>query len=102
MSRELASLQNSIAELDAVLARSDDVDLMRSLDEVTQSAVRSGAIQRFGLAYDSCWKFIKNRLSGSAATEGLIHLEWLAVSASAWIVVTGILMTAVYWFTGPR
>jgi nucleotidyltransferase substrate binding protein (TIGR01987 family) len=62
MPLELDSLKKAVAALNAVLAKSNDAEIMRRLDEVTQNAIKSGAIHHFEFTYELCWKFIKRWL----------------------------------------
>ena len=59
MALVLDSLLKSIEALNAVLGKANDDEFMRTLDEVTQNAIKSGVIQHFEFTYELCWKFIK-------------------------------------------
>ena len=62
MPLELESLKKAVSALSRVLAKSDDREFMRGLDEVAQNAIKSGVIQHFEFTYELCWKFIKRWL----------------------------------------
>jgi nucleotidyltransferase substrate binding protein (TIGR01987 family) len=62
MPLELDSLQKAVAALNGVLAKSDDAEFMRGLDEIARNAIKSGVILHFEFTYELCWKFIKRWL----------------------------------------
>src|SRR3972149_414424 len=62
MPLELDSLEKAVAALKAVLAKSNDTEFMRGLDEVARNAIKAGAIQYFEFTYELCWKFMKRWL----------------------------------------
>lgn len=62
MPLELDSIQKAVAALTGVLAKSDDAEFMRGLDEIARNAIKSGVIQHFEFTYELCWKFIKRWL----------------------------------------
>lgn len=80
----LESLEKAVKALIGVLSRSQDVDLMGSLDSVSQNAIRSGVIQHFEFTYELCWKFMKRRLEvnlGSTVVDGVSRRELFRLSA---------------------
>ncbi|HSW45730.1 MAG TPA: nucleotidyltransferase substrate binding protein [Phycisphaerae bacterium] len=54
MPLELDSLRKAVSALNGVLAKSDDAEFMRGLDEVAQNAIKSGVIQHFEFTYELC------------------------------------------------
>jgi nucleotidyltransferase substrate binding protein (TIGR01987 family) len=78
MPLELDSLQKAVAAPSRVLARSDDLEFMRGLDEVARNAIKSGVIQHFEFTYELCWKFIKRWLEmnvSAVAVDGVTRRE---------------------------
>lgn len=81
---DLSSLQEAIHALGETLARANDEKLMGSLDEVTQYAIRAGAILDFEFTYELSWKFIQRwlRLNASPAdAEPLTRRELFRTAA---------------------
>lgn len=90
MPLELDSLRKSVAALQAVLAKSDDSELMGRLDEITQNAIKSGAIQHFEITYELCWKFIKRWLEvniSPTAADGVARRELFRLAAENHLIV---------------
>jgi nucleotidyltransferase substrate binding protein (TIGR01987 family) len=84
MPLELESLQKAVAALRAVLAKSDDAEFMRGLDEIAQNAIKSGAIQHFEFTYELCWKFIKRWLEmnvSATSVDGVTRRELFRYAA---------------------
>ncbi|MBF0565615.1 MAG: nucleotidyltransferase substrate binding protein [Nitrospirae bacterium] len=80
----LNSLKKAIAALNAILAKSNDAGFMRGLDEITQNAIKSGAIKHFEFTYELCWKFMKRRLSiniSPTTAEGVTRRELFRLAA---------------------
>lgn len=78
MPLELDSLQKAVAALNGVLAKSDDAEFMRGLDEIARNAIKSGVIQHFEFTYELCWKFIKRWLEmnvSATAVDGVTRRE---------------------------
>lgn len=84
MPLELDSLKKAVSALNAVLAKSDDTEFMRGLDEVARNAIKSGAIQHFEFTYELCWKFIKRWLAvnvSPTAADGVARRELFRLAA---------------------
>lgn len=78
MPLELGSLRQAILSLNAVLSRSNNLQLMTSLDDVTQQAIKAGAIQHFEFTYELSWKFMKRWLEmnvSPTAVDGVTRRE---------------------------
>ena len=78
MALELDSLKNAVSALHAVVAKSDDAEFMRGLDDVARNAIKSGVIQHFEFTYQLCWKFIKRWLETNispTAADGVARRE---------------------------
>ena len=53
MPLELESLKKAVDAMHSVLAKSDDAEFMRGLDEIARNAIRAGVIQHFsGTAFE--------------------------------------------------
>jgi nucleotidyltransferase substrate binding protein (TIGR01987 family) len=90
MPLELNSLRSSVAALNAVLAKSDDIKIMRGLDEITRNAVKSGVIQHFEFTYELCWKFMKRWLEmniGPNTADGVTRRELFRLAAENRLIV---------------
>jgi len=90
MPLELDSLKKAVAALNAVLAKSNDAEIMRRLDEITQNAIKSGAIQHFEFTYELCWKFIKRWLEvniSPTAADGVTRRELFRLAAENRLIV---------------
>ena len=90
MPLELDSLMKAVAALNAVLAKSNDAEIMRRLDEITQNAIKSGAIQHFEFTYELCWKFIKRWLEmniSPTAADGVTRRELFRLAAENRLIV---------------
>jgi len=84
MPLELDSLKKAVAALNNVLARSDDAEFMRGLDEVARNAIKSGVIQHFEFTYELCWKFIKRWLEvniSPTVADGVTRRELFRLAA---------------------
>lgn len=78
MPLELDSLQKAVAALNGVLAKSDDAEFMRGLDEIARNAIKSGVILHFEFTYELCWKYIKRWLEmnvSATAVDGVTRRE---------------------------
>ena len=90
MPLELSSLRNSVAALNAVLATSNDVKIMRGLNDITQNAIKSGVIQHFEFTYEICWKFMKRWLKMNIspnAADGVTRRELFRLAAENLLIV---------------
>ena len=90
MPLELGSLKKAIAALNGVLAKSNDAELMRGLDEITRNAIKSGAIQHFEFTYELCWKFVKRWLEvniSPTAADGVTRRELFRLAAENRLIV---------------
>ena len=78
MPLELGSLRKAIPAFAGVLAKSDDAEFMRMMDEEARNAIRAGVIQHFEFTYELCWKFIKRWLEmniSPAIADGVTRRE---------------------------
>ena len=73
MALELESRDKAVAALERVLARSDDVELMKGLDDIVQAAIKSGVIQHFELTYELCWQ---RSLAGCIGVQSWYLYSW--------------------------
>jgi nucleotidyltransferase substrate binding protein (TIGR01987 family) len=90
MPLELDSLKKAVGALNAVLAKSNDAEIMRGLDEITRNAIKSGAIQHFEFTYELCWKFIKRWLDvniSPTAADGVTRRELFRLAAENRLIV---------------
>ena len=90
MPLELDSLKKAVAALNGVLAKSNDAELMRGLDEITRNAIKSGAIQHFEFTYELCWKFVKRWLEmniSPTAADGVTRRELFRLAAENRLIV---------------
>lgn len=69
MALDISSLKKAIKSLDGTLKRSNDDALMSRLDDVTQMAIKFGAIQNFEFTFELCWKFIRRWLRENGSPE---------------------------------
>ena len=84
MSLELGSLRKSVASLQRVMARSDDVAFMAAIDADARDAIRSGVIQHFVCAYERGWKFMKRWIETQVsvgAADGVSRRELFRLAA---------------------
>ena len=90
MALELTSLKNAVSALHAVLAKSDDAEFMRGLDDVARNAIKSGAILHFEFTYELCWKFIKRWLETNISptiADGVARRELFRLAAENRLIV---------------
>ena len=90
MTLQLESLTKAVASLNAVLAKSDDAEFMRGLDDVARNAVKAGAIQHFEFTYELCWKFMKRWLEtnvSATAVDGVTRRELFRLAAEQRLIV---------------
>jgi nucleotidyltransferase substrate binding protein (TIGR01987 family) len=74
-------IRRQVAALNGVWAKSNDAELMRWLDEITQKAIKSGVIQHFEFTYDLCWKFSRT------AADGVTRRELFRLAAENRLIV---------------
>ena len=89
MRLELGSLKKAVAALNSVLAKSEEAEFMRSLDDVARNAIKSGVIQHFEFTYELCWKFIKRWLEmniSAAAVDGVTRRELFRQAAESRLI----------------
>ena len=90
MPLELQSLSKAVDALGRALAKSDDADFMRALDEDAQRVFKSGVIQHFEFTYELCWKFMKRWLEtniGPAIADGVTRRELFRLAAENQLVL---------------
>ena len=86
MALALDSLQKAVSALDAVLAKSDDVEFMNSLDDVARNAIKAGVVLHFEFTYELFWKFLKRWLEtniGPAVADGVTRRELFRLAAES-------------------
>lgn len=66
---DLTSLKKAINSLEETLKRSNDDKLMSQLDDITQMAIKSGAIKNFEFTYELCWKFMQRWIKENGIAE---------------------------------
>ena len=84
MALELHSLKNAVSALQAFVAKSDETEFMRGLDDVARNAIKSGVIQHFEFTYELCWKFIRRWLEtniSATAADGVTRRELFRMAA---------------------
>lgn len=90
MPLQLDSLRKAVSALSAVLAKSDDAEFMRRLDDIARNAIKSGVIQHFEFTYELCWKFIRRWLKTNvspAVADGVARRELFRLAAENRLIV---------------
>ena len=80
----LGSFEKAASTLTAVLAKSDDVEFMNSLDDVARNAIKAGVVLHFEFTYELCWKFIKRWLEtnvSAGVADGVTRRELFRLAA---------------------
>lgn len=89
MPLDLGSLEKSVAALRASVAKSEDGEFMRGLDDVARNTMRSGVIQHFEFTYELCWKFVKRWLETNvtpAIGDGVTRRELFRLAAESRLI----------------
>ena len=84
MALALDSMQKAVSALAAVLAKSDDLEFMNSLDDVARIAIKAGVVQHFEFTYELCWKFVKRWLEtniSAGVADGVTRRELFRLAA---------------------
>jgi nucleotidyltransferase substrate binding protein (TIGR01987 family) len=80
----LTSLRNAIVALTAAQAKSQDRQLMDTMDETMREVFRSGIIQHFGCTYELAWKFMRRQLElelGRISVDGISRRDLFRLAA---------------------
>lgn len=90
MALELSSLKKAVSALTSALAKSDDAEFMRQLDDVARNTIKAGVIEHFEFTYELCWKFIKRWLETNispSAADGVARRELFRLGAENRLIV---------------
>lgn len=90
MPLELENLEKAVTALEKVLAKSNDVEFMNSLDEIARNAIKSGVIQHFEFTYELCWKYMKRWIEmnvSTTAADGVTRRELFRQAAEQGLIV---------------
>ncbi len=89
MALDLSSLQKAIELLDNSINSCFDNQYNESLNKNDKETLKSGVIQKFEVAYELCWKFMKrwleNNVSGESV-DGITRKELFRLSAESRLI----------------
>ncbi|HLD45664.1 MAG TPA: HI0074 family nucleotidyltransferase substrate-binding subunit [bacterium] len=80
----LTSLKKALDTLEKSLNITNSSERMKEMDEDLAETVRAGVVQKFEVAYELCWKFMKRWLEeniGKTYVEGVPRYELFRLAA---------------------
>ncbi|MFA5553222.1 MAG: nucleotidyltransferase substrate binding protein [Phycisphaerae bacterium] len=69
MKLDLSSLRKAVESLDRTINITKDDTFFKNLSEEAKEAIKSGVIQNFEVAYETCWKFARRWLKENVPVE---------------------------------